>query len=99
MIRWQKQHWCIKDMGLDLDEKEVGLIMEKLDSDGGGSIGIDEFLEEMRQIHRKRRKDEKAAARANARPSEYEKKREASRYAAGGHPASPAFGRVAQNLH
>lgn len=85
-------HMCMKDMGLDLDKKEVGLIMEKLDSDGGGSIGIDEFLEEMRQIHRKRRKDEKAAARANARPSEYDKKREASRYAAGGHPAIDALG-------
>ena len=85
-------HMCMKEMGLDLDEKEVRLIMEKLDSDGGGSIGIDEFLEEMRQIHRKRRKDEKAATRARGRPSEYEKKREASRYSAGGHPAIAALG-------
>jgi Ca2+-binding EF-hand superfamily protein len=85
-------HMCMKEMGMELDEKEVGLIMQKLDSDGGGSIGIDEFLDEMRKIHRKRRKDEKAAAKANGRPSEYEKKREASRYAAGGHPAIDALG-------
>lgn len=88
-------HMCMKDIGLHLDEKEVGLIMDKLDTDGGGTIGIEEFLEEMRLIHRKRRKEEKAAARRNERPSEYEKKREASRYAAGGHPAIDALGEEA----
>ena len=82
---------CMKELGLDLSEGEVQLIMEVLDSDGGGSIGIDEFMTEMQKIHRKRRKAEKAARqdRSLSRMSDYEKKREASRYAGtSAHPAT-----------
>ena len=88
-------HMCMKEMGLDLSKDEVALVLAELDTDGGGTIGIDEFLEEMKQIHRRRRKEEKKRATAHSRTSDYDRKREASKYAAGGHPAIDALGEEA----
>jgi|EP01049_Picozoa_sp_SAG25_P010153 Ca2+-binding EF-hand superfamily protein len=93
-------HICMKKLGMDMTEQEVSLVMDELDSDGGGTIGIDEFMEEMRKIHRRRKKEEKKS-RANssmARQSVYERRRERSRYAAnpGAHPAIEALGAEAR---
>lgn len=85
---------CMMQLGLELTEYEVGLIISELDTDAGGTIGIDEFMDQMRQIHRKRRKAAKNERNRLARSSEYERKREKSRYAVNptAHPAVEALG-------
>eukprot|EP01047_Picozoa_sp_COSAG01_P020980 COSAG01_NODE_1202_length_11263_cov_64.078466_6_plen_71_part_00 len=52
-------------LGMDMTEQEVSLVMDELDSDGSSTIGIDEFMEEMRKIHCRRKKEEEKS-RANS---------------------------------
>eukprot|EP01052_Picozoa_sp_SAG31_P028907 SAG31_NODE_2831_length_5026_cov_4.017049_2_plen_224_part_00 len=41
---------ALLDMGLAMSDEEMQLVMRELDTDGGGTVGIDELLNKMKQI-------------------------------------------------
>lgn len=80
--------YAMSEMGLELTEVEVQLVMRELDTDGEGTIGTDEFLHRMREIHRERRKAEKEASKSLGRKSAYDLKREKNKFVGSRHPAT-----------
>ena len=41
---------ALLEMGLGMDDEQMGLVMREIDTDGGGTISIDEFTDRMKQI-------------------------------------------------
>jgi hypothetical protein len=44
--------FAMSELGLELSDVEVGLVMRELDTDGQGTIDTAEFLDRMKEIHR-----------------------------------------------